>query len=129
MINPEDAAKHLISEGDYVCLESPRGKVDVKAKITDQVKSGVVSTTFHFPDIMINNITGNMHVSEAMFQITESRVRSIRRNYCGENFNYPSFLFSCAAILFICYSPTIRRVRLSLLISIIYVLKVCKCYP
>ena len=66
MINPEDAAKHLISEGDYVCLESPRGKVDVKAKITDQVKSGVVSTTFHFPEIMINNITGDVHDSEAM---------------------------------------------------------------
>ena len=65
MINPEDAAKHFISEGDYVCLESPRGKVDVKAKITDQVKSGVVSTTFHFPEIMINNITGDVHDSEA----------------------------------------------------------------
>ncbi len=66
MINPEDAEDNLIKEGDFVCLESPRGKVDVKARITDEVKKGVVSTTFHFPEIMINNITGDVHDSEAM---------------------------------------------------------------
>ncbi|MCY7409593.1 MAG: formate dehydrogenase subunit alpha, partial [Chitinophagales bacterium] len=66
LINAEDAAKHFINEGDYVCVESARGKVDVKAKISDQVKPGVLSSTFHFPDIMMNNITSSISDSEAM---------------------------------------------------------------
>ena len=78
MIHPDDAREHLINEGDYVCLESPRGKVDVKARITDEVKKGILSTTFHFPDIMINNITGDVHDSEAMcpeYKVVAVRIR------------------------------------------------------
>jgi formate dehydrogenase major subunit len=66
MINPEDAKKHFINDGDMVCVESPRGKVDIKAKITDEVKPGILSSTFHFPEIMLNNITSNVSDSEAM---------------------------------------------------------------
>lgn len=66
LIHPEDAAKHLIHEGDFVCVESPRGKVDIKARITKEVKQGVLSTTFHFPDLMLNIITSDEHDSEAM---------------------------------------------------------------
>jgi formate dehydrogenase major subunit len=78
MINPTDADENLISEGDYVCIESPRGKVDVKAKITEDVKSGILSTTFHFPEIMINNLTGDVHDSEAMcpeYKVVAVRIR------------------------------------------------------
>jgi hypothetical protein len=57
LINPEDAAKHGIAEGDMVCVESPRGKVDIKARITDEVKPGILSSTFHFPEMMLNLIT------------------------------------------------------------------------
>ena len=35
MIHPDDAAKNGIAQGDMVCVESPRGKVDIKAYITD----------------------------------------------------------------------------------------------
>lgn len=66
MIHPDDAAKHFIQNGDWVCVESARGKVDVKAKITTEVKSGILSSTFHFPDMMLNNITSDIHDSEAM---------------------------------------------------------------
>ena len=78
MINPEDASENIINEGDYVCLESPRGKVDVKARITDEVKKGILSTTFHFPDIMINNLTGDISDSEAMcpeYKVVAVRIR------------------------------------------------------
>jgi formate dehydrogenase major subunit len=84
MINPEDAAKHFIKLGDYVCLESPRGKVDVKARITDEVKPGVVSTTFHFPEIMINNITGDVHDSEAMcpeYKVVAVKIRKSKGKF------------------------------------------------
>ena len=66
MIHPDDASRHFIADGDMVCVESPRGKVDVKARITDEVKPGVLSSTFHFPEIMLNLITSNEHDSEAM---------------------------------------------------------------
>ena len=78
MINPKDAKTYLINESDYVCIESPRGKVDVKARITEDVKEGILSTTFHFPDIMINNLTGDVHDSEAMcpeYKVVAVRIR------------------------------------------------------
>ncbi len=84
MVNPEDAEKHLINEGDYVCVESPRGKVDVKARITDEVKPGILSTTFHFPDIMINNITGDVHDSEAKcpeYKVVAVRIRKSKGKF------------------------------------------------
>ncbi|MBI4945571.1 MAG: formate dehydrogenase subunit alpha [Bacteroidetes bacterium] len=65
LINPADAKKKSIIDGDLVCVESPRGMAEIKAKITDEVKSGILSSTFHFPEIMLNNITSDEHDSEA----------------------------------------------------------------
>lgn len=84
MIHPEDAKDNLINEGDFVCLESPRGKVDVKARITDEVNKGVVSTTFHFPEIMVNNVTSDVHDSEAMcpeYKVVAVRIRKSKGKY------------------------------------------------
>jgi formate dehydrogenase major subunit len=84
MINPVDAAKHLINEGDMVCVESPRGKVDVKARITDEVKPGILSSTFHFPDVMMNNITSSVSDSEAMcpeFKVVACNIRKSKGEY------------------------------------------------
>lgn len=66
MINPADAEKHQIKSGDMVCVISARGKVDVRARVTDEVKPGVLSSTFHFPEIMMNNITSSVADSEAL---------------------------------------------------------------
>lgn len=84
LINPEDAARHFIQEGDMVCVESPRGKVDIKAKITDQVKPGVLSSTFHFPEVMLNNITSDEHDSEAMcpeYKVVAVNIRKSKGKY------------------------------------------------
>ncbi len=81
MIHPDDASAHSISDGDLVCLESPRGKVDVKARLTDEVNPGVLSTTFHFPEIMVNNITSDIHDSEALcpeYKVVSVRIRKSR---------------------------------------------------
>ncbi len=84
MINPQDAANHGIKDGDSVCLESPRGKVDIKANITDQVKPGILSTTFHFPEIMVNNITSDVSDSEALcpeYKVVSVRIRKSKGKY------------------------------------------------
>jgi formate dehydrogenase major subunit len=65
LINAQDAGDKNIKDGEMVCVMSARGKVDIKAKISDEVKPGVMSTTFHFPEIMVNLITSDVHDSEA----------------------------------------------------------------
>jgi formate dehydrogenase major subunit len=84
LINPADAAKEKINDGDWVCVESPRGKVDIKAKITDEVKPGILSSTFHFPEIMLNNITSDEHCSESMcpeYKVVTCRIRKSKGKY------------------------------------------------
>lgn len=84
LIHPMDAATHFIAEGDLVCVESPRGKVDIKARITDEVKPGVLSTTFHFPDLTLNTITSSERDSEAMcpeYKIVAVNIRKSKGKY------------------------------------------------
>ncbi|MGB4841244.1 MAG: formate dehydrogenase subunit alpha [Saprospiraceae bacterium] len=84
MIHPEDAARHFIDDGDLVCVESPRGKIDIKARITDEVRPGVLSSTFHFPEIMLNNITSDEHDTEAMcpeYKVVAVKIRKSKGKY------------------------------------------------
>ena len=88
MIHPDDAAANLISDGDMVCVESPRGKVDIKARVTDEVRPGVFSSTFHFPEIMLNNLTSDVHDSEAMcpeYKVVACRIRKSKGKYKHAN--------------------------------------------
>lgn len=81
LVHPEDAARHFIQEGDMVCISSPRGKVDIKARVTDQVRPGVLSSTFHFPEIMLNVITSDVHDSETMcpeYKVVAVNIRKSR---------------------------------------------------
>lgn len=84
LINPDDAKKEGIADGDFVCVESPRGKVDIKAVVTDEMRSGVLSSTFHFPDIMLNVITSDEHCSEAMcpeYKVVSCRIRKSKGKF------------------------------------------------
>ncbi|MFM7328936.1 MAG: molybdopterin oxidoreductase family protein, partial [Bacteroidota bacterium] len=81
MIHPDDAATHRIADGDMVCVESARGKVDLKARITDEVRPGVLSSTFHFPEINLNVIGSNEHDVEALcpeYKVIAVRIRKSR---------------------------------------------------
>jgi formate dehydrogenase major subunit len=57
-INPVDAKAKSINTGDTVKLFSARGEVELEANVTDEVKPGILYTTFHFPENMVNNVTG-----------------------------------------------------------------------
>ena len=84
MINPDDAKENAIEHGDMVCVESPRGKVDIKARVTDEVKPGILSTTFHFPEIMVNDLTSDIHDSEAKcpeYKVVSVRIRKSKGKY------------------------------------------------
>ncbi len=80
-INPEDAERKGIKDGTMVCVESHRGKVDIKAFVTEGVKPGVLSTTFHFPEIMVNNLTSDVMDSEAYcpeYKVVAVRIRKAK---------------------------------------------------
>ena len=84
LINPEDAAKHLIHEGDMVCIISARGKIDVKARVTDEVLPGILSSTFHFPEIKMNDLTSSVSYSEAMcpeYKVVAVNIRKSKGQY------------------------------------------------
>ncbi len=84
LIHPEDALENGIADSDMVCVESPRGKVDIKAKVTDEVKKGVLSTTFHFPEIMVNIITSDVHDTEALcpeYKVVAVKIRKSKGKY------------------------------------------------
>jgi formate dehydrogenase major subunit len=56
-INPEDAKIYNFSEGDKIKISSARGTVTAKAHITENIKKGVVFSSFHHADTHINMIT------------------------------------------------------------------------
>jgi len=66
MIHPSDAGAYRISDSDMVRVESPRGHVELKARVTDQVKQGVLSSTFHFPETGLNVLGSDEHDVEVM---------------------------------------------------------------
>ncbi len=84
MIHPEDAERHLIKEGEMVCIISARGKIDVKAHITDEIRPGVLSSTFHFPEIRMNDLTSSISDSEAMcpeYKVVAVNIRKSKGQY------------------------------------------------
>jgi len=64
-IHPQDAAMLQINEGDIAIITSRQGEVQVKAKISTQIKQGIVFLPMHWGKILgsdlnrVNNLTSN----------------------------------------------------------------------
>lgn len=56
-ISTEDAAELGISDGEYIVVKSRRGRVRVKAKVTDRMPKGMVWMAFHFRETCANWLT------------------------------------------------------------------------
>jgi len=83
-IHPDDAASIGAKDGDKICVESPRGKVDITAWITEDLKPGILSTTFHFPEIMVNLVTSDEMDTEAScpeYKVVAVRIRKSKGVY------------------------------------------------
>jgi formate dehydrogenase alpha subunit len=59
-INPQDAAKRGVKDGQLVRITSRRGSVEVKARVTDIVDEGVVFMPFHFSEGSANVLTNTV---------------------------------------------------------------------
>ncbi len=84
LIHPKDAAQRDLITGDFGRLYSGRGKVDLKVEVTDKVKQGVVFTTFHFPEHMVNMVTGHGKDEETMcaeYKVSSVEVKKISNRF------------------------------------------------
>ena len=58
-IHPEDAVRKGIEDGDEVVVRSARGEIPLVARISGEVKPGVLYCTFHFPEVLVNIVTSS----------------------------------------------------------------------
>jgi formate dehydrogenase alpha subunit len=56
-LNPEDAKKLAVGDGDYIKVSTQRGEVVAKAWVTERVPPGVVFGTFHYWEAASNEET------------------------------------------------------------------------
>jgi formate dehydrogenase major subunit len=60
LINPADAGSHGIEDGDLVEISSRQGTTHITAKLSQEVRPGVLFTTFHYPEVAINHLTSGV---------------------------------------------------------------------
>ncbi len=65
-VNPKDAAEKGIESGDHVRLYSSRGEVELEVEVSTEVKPGILFTTFHFPEHLVNNVTSDEHCADTL---------------------------------------------------------------
>ena len=56
-LNPRDAERLQIKEGEQVRVSSRRGKIEIAARLTEKVKEGSVFIPFHFREAAANVLT------------------------------------------------------------------------
>lgn len=56
-VNPDDADKAGVSDKDLVTLTTRRGSIEARARVTDDVPSGLLFVPFHFADSCANVLT------------------------------------------------------------------------
>ncbi|MGA3173557.1 MAG: formate dehydrogenase subunit alpha [Syntrophorhabdales bacterium] len=75
-INPFDANRLGIAEGDSISLTSRRGRVNTKAKKTDRVREGQAFMAFHWGEAPANRLTNP--VLDPLAKIPEFKVSSVK---------------------------------------------------
>ncbi len=66
LVNPKDAQAQAIADGAWVEVASRYGSTRLRVRISDEVRPGVLFTTFHFPEVAINRITSCIMDSETL---------------------------------------------------------------
>ena len=87
LIHPKDAKYRELNTGDIGRLYSGRGEVSLKVEVTPKVKEGIVFTTFHFPEHMVNMVTGHGKDEETMcaeYKVSSVEVQKISNQFKTE---------------------------------------------
>jgi formate dehydrogenase alpha subunit len=75
-INPEDAEKLSIEDGDMAEVRSRRGKVTARAWVTDRAPAGTIFMTFHFRESAANLLT--VSALDPVAKIPEYKVCAVK---------------------------------------------------
>jgi formate dehydrogenase alpha subunit len=75
-INPDDAKKLGVADGELLRIASRRGEIQVKAWISDRPAAGVVFVPFHFSEIPVNRLTNA--ALDPVAKIPEYKVCAVR---------------------------------------------------
>jgi formate dehydrogenase alpha subunit len=75
-VNPADAGKLGIRTGDWVYLTTRRGKIAVKAQLTDWIKESIVFMPFHFVEANANVLTNT--ALDPICKIPELKVCAVK---------------------------------------------------
>jgi predicted molibdopterin-dependent oxidoreductase YjgC len=75
-INPEDALKLGIVDGDMVSLTSERGKVEAPVKITDETSPGLAFIAIHWKESPANILTGK--ALDPVAKIPEFKISAVK---------------------------------------------------
>ena len=75
-INPKDAHKLGIENGDLIKVASRRGEIISKAQVTNRVEPGIIFTTFHFAEAAANFLTNP--ALDPTAKIPEFKVAAVR---------------------------------------------------
>jgi formate dehydrogenase major subunit len=80
-ISPQDAAAIGARDGDFVWVVSRRGRVRMRAWVTDRSPRGVVWSSFHFKEANINEVTNN--VFDPVSETAEYKACAVRVEPCA----------------------------------------------
>ncbi len=75
-VNPDDAARLDVADGDWVRVSSRRGAVESRAWVTERVGRGVVFMTFHYANALGNVLTNT--AVDPIAKIPELKVCAVR---------------------------------------------------
>jgi len=75
-INPTDADAQGIADGDRISVSSRRGKIEAKARVTEEVPAGLVFMTFHFAESSANVLTNPAY--DPVSKIPELKVSAVK---------------------------------------------------
>jgi anaerobic selenocysteine-containing dehydrogenase len=56
-VHPDTAAGRQVRDGDMIFVESPRGRIECQAKLTDEIHQGIVHVFFGLEDANANLLT------------------------------------------------------------------------
>ncbi|GAA6760744.1 molybdopterin dinucleotide binding domain-containing protein [Thermus oshimai] len=75
-VNPRDAARLGIADGERVFVVSRRGRIQARAWVTDRTPEGVVYAPFHFAEAPANRLTQD--ALDPISRIPEYKVSAVR---------------------------------------------------
>ncbi|MDD4876410.1 MAG: formate dehydrogenase subunit alpha [Dehalococcoidales bacterium] len=75
-INPADAEKLGIRDEELVSVQSRRGKIEIKAMVTDRIPENIVFIPFHFAECAANLLTNSAY--DPVAKIPEFKVCAVK---------------------------------------------------